>query len=82
MSHSEIYLQFRRSVLSFVLWRILMVESVLLKKLSPPSDAKDDVGQSPMKDGGTAEGDLEQLDRNPIRSINLFACQRADGFCH
>ena len=46
----------------------------LLRNVSPPSNANDDVEQSLPQSGITVEGDLEQLDGNSIRSNSLSVC--------
>ena len=53
----------------------------LLRHLAPPPNTNDDIEQSPAQGGITVEGDLEQLNRDSIRSDSLSVRQRADGVC-
>ena len=53
----------------------------LLQHLAPPPNTNDDIEQSPAQDGITVEGDLEQLDRDLVRSDSFPVRQRADGVC-
>ena len=46
----------------------------LLRNVSPPQNANDDVEQSLPQSEITVEGDLEQLDGNSIRSNSLSVC--------
>ena len=54
---------------------------VLLWHLAPPPNTNDDNEQSLAQGGITVEGDLEQLNRDYVRSDSLCICQQADGAC-
>ena len=43
----------------------------LLRHLAPPPNTNDDIEQSPTQGGITGEGDLKQLDGDPVRSDSL-----------
>ena len=56
----------------------------LLRHLAPPPNTNDDIEQSPAQGGIVVEGDLEQIDKEPVRSDSLpvellAACFRATG---
>ena len=59
---------------------ILLVEHLddvvvpLLRDVSPPPNANDDIEQSLSQGGTTVEGDLELLDGKSIRSNSLSVC--------
>ena len=53
----------------------------LLRHLAPPPNTNDDIEQSPAQGGIPVEGDLEQLDRDSVRSDSLSVRQRVDGVC-
>ena len=53
----------------------------LLRHLAPPPNTNDDIERSPAQGGITVEGDLEQLNRDFVRSDSLSVRQRADGVC-
>ena len=51
----------------------------LLRHLVPPPNTNDDIEQSPTQGGITIEGDLEQLNGDPVRPDSRSVCQRVDG---
>ena len=51
----------------------------LLRHLAPHSNSNDDIEQSPAQGGIAVEDDLEQLNRDSVRSDSLSVRQRADG---
>ena len=53
----------------------------LLRHFAPPLHTNDDIEQSSAQGGITVEGDLEQLNGNPVRSDSLSVRKRADGVC-
>ena len=53
----------------------------LLRHLAPPPNTNDDIEQSLAQGGIIVEGDLEQLNRDSVRSDSLSVRQRTDGAC-
>ena len=54
---------------------------LLLRHLAPPPNTNDDIDPSSAQGGITVEGDLEQLNRDSIRSDGLSVNQRVDDIC-
>ena len=53
----------------------------LLWHLVPPPNTNDDSEQSPAQGGITVTGDLENLNRDSVRSDSLSVRRRADAVC-